>query len=267
MLSRLTSSQLFERIKRLRDITDGRPANLEVRDLDVFHGPIQTLWGISLEVRDKEAVAILGANGAGKTTLLRAISGIHRPRRGEIRFAGTRIVGRPGFEIVRCGIVHIPEGRRLFTGLTVLENLWLGATTRENRLEIREDVEWMFEVFSDLYDKRHRLAGELSGGQQQMVAIARGLMAKPRLLCLDEPSLGLSPRLVEQSITLIDRVRRERNTGILLVEQNAAMALEIADRAYVMERGRVVRMGTPQDLLSTFDLRSSYLGEGPTPKS
>lgn len=251
------------RLKRLRDITIGRPGNLEVRAVDVYQGPIQTLWGISLEVGDKESVAILGANGAGKTTLLRAISGILRPRRGDIRFAGVRLMGRPAFEIVRCGVVHVPEGRRLFTGLTVLENLQLGATAREDRAGIPDDLEWMFEVFPDLYDKRHRLARELSGGQQQMVAIARGLMARPRLLCLDEPSLGLSPRLVEQSITLIERVHKERETGILLVEQNAAMALEIADRAYVIERGRVVREGTPQTLLSTFDLRSAYLGEEP----
>jgi branched-chain amino acid transport system ATP-binding protein len=232
---------------------------LELRDIEVYHGDLQALWGASLEVREGEIVALIGPNGAGKTTLLRTIAGLHRPTAGSIVLAGAPIHGVPAHQIVERGIVLVPEGRRLFGSMTVLENLEMGAFTARARRERESNLRWVYEIFPVLAERRGQLAATLSGGQQQMVAVARALMGLPRLLLLDEPSLGLAP-LVVQNIFEVVRLVNERGVTMLLVEQNARAALELARRAYVLEQGRVVLAGTSESLLTDPNVRQAYLG-------
>ena len=232
---------------------------LDVRDLHVYYGEIHALKGISFRVAQGEIVTLLGNNGAGKTTTLRTLSGLLTPRRGEVLLDGASLVGAPPHGIVLKGITHVPEGRRIFNRLTVLENLEMGAYTRSDR-GIAEDMERAFAVFPRLKERRSQVAGTLSGGEQQMLAIGRALMAKPRLLLLDEPSMGLAPVLVEQIFETVQAINRQGVT-ILLVEQNAAMALSIAGRGYVLETGEIALAGPAADLAGNPEVRRAYLGE------
>ncbi len=234
-------------------------ALLEVRDLHVYYGQIHALKGVSLSVERGEIVTLIGANGAGKTTTLRTISGLLRPRSGSVWFAGEELSRLPAHEIVRLGVVQVPEGRRIFGQLTVLENLELGAFTRTDPAGIREDLDRVFTLFPRLQERLHQVAGTLSGGEQQMLAIARGLMARPRLLLLDEPSMGLAPMLVEQIFEAIAEINRQ-GTTILLVEQNAFMALETAHRGYVLETGSIVLEGPAEMLRENPEVKRAYLG-------
>jgi branched-chain amino acid transport system ATP-binding protein len=233
---------------------------LDVTDLHVYYGEIHALKGASLTVAQGEIVALLGPNGAGKTTTLRTVSGLLAPRRGEIGLAGQSLVGVPPHEIVLRGVAHVPEGRRIFNRLTVADNLEMGAYTRRDAA-VREDMERVFALFPRLQERRAQVAGTLSGGEQQMLAIARALMARPRLLLLDEPSMGLAPVLVEQIFETIVDINRQ-GTPILLVEQNAAMALTIAHRGYVLETGSVVLEGGAAALSANEEIRRAYLGQG-----
>ena len=232
---------------------------LDVRDLHVYYGEIHALKGISFRGAQGEVVTLLGNNGAGKTTTLRTLSGLLTPRRGEVLLDGASLVGAPPHGIVLKGITHVPEGRRIFNRLTVLENLEMGAYTRSDR-GIAEDMERAFAVFPRLKERRSQVAGTLSGGEQQMLAIGRALMAKPRLLLLDEPSMGLAPVLVEQIFETVQAINRQGVT-ILLVEQNAAMALSIAGRGYVLETGEIALAGPAADLAGNPEVRRAYLGE------
>ena len=232
---------------------------LEVRDLHVYYGEVRALNGVSFEVRQGEVVALLGNNGAGKTTTLRAVSGLLHPREGDIRFEERSLVGLPSHAIVRLGITHVPEGRRIFNRLTVVENLEMGAFTRSDP-GVQEDIDKVFSIFARLKERRAQVAGTLSGGEQQMLAIGRALMARPRLLLLDEPSMGLAPVIVEQIFDTVQTINRQGVT-ILLVEQNAAMALSIAGRGYVLETGGVVLQGSARDLADNPEVRRAYLGE------
>jgi branched-chain amino acid transport system ATP-binding protein len=232
---------------------------LTITDVDVFYGETQALWGVSLRVGAGELVALVGANGAGKTTLLRAISGLARVTRGEIALQGTRLTGRPPYAIARMGVTHVPEGRRLFPAMTVEENLQMGAAHRVPPAERVTLLREVFDLFPVLCERRRQVAETLSGGEQQMLAIGRALMARPRLLMLDEPSLGLAPRIVEQIMDTVAEIRR-RGVTVLLVEQNVHHALRLADRAYVLENGRVVLEGTGHELLQSPQVRVSYLG-------
>ncbi len=237
---------------------------LVVRSAETYYGNIQALKGVSLHVNEGEIVALIGANGAGKTTTLRTISGMLAPRRGEIAFGGRSIVGLPPEAIVRAGISQVPEGRRLFTTLSVRDNLLLGAyhlSWREKRARVRGDLERICSLFPVLRERADQVSGTLSGGEQQMLAIGRALMSRPRLLLLDEPSLGLAPRAAR---TIFDAIPRFRGQGltVLLVEQNARAALQIADRAYVLETGRAVMEGSAQELLSQREVQRAYLGRG-----
>jgi branched-chain amino acid transport system ATP-binding protein len=233
---------------------------LEVRDLHVYYGEIHALKGASLSVEKGEIVALLGPNGAGKTTTLKTISGLLAPRSGGVTLEGQSLVGVPAHEIVRRGLAHVPEGRRIFNRLSVAENLEMGAYTRSDGA-IREDMDRAFTLFPRLRERRTQVAGTLSGGEQQMLAIGRALMARPRLLLLDEPSMGLAPVLVEQIFETIQDINRQ-GTPILLVEQNAAMALTIAQRGYVLETGAIVLEGSARALGENADIRRAYLGEG-----
>jgi len=232
---------------------------LQIQDVAVYYGGIQALKGVSLHLDVGELLAIVGANGAGKTTLLRTVSGVLRARSGSIRFDGRDVTRLPPHAIVGLGIAHSPEGRQLFGGLTVLENLRLGAVQRSDRAAVEHDFEYVFELFPILRERRQQRAGTLSGGEQQMLAIGRALMARPRLLLLDEPSLGLAPLLVERIFDVIARLKSERVT-LLLVEQNARMALEVADRAYVMETGHIKLTGSAAELAANPDVERAYLG-------
>lgn len=237
---------------------------LEVRNLHVYYGRIQALKGVSLDVNEGEIVAIIGANGAGKTTLLRAISGLLPAREGDILLEGHSIRGLPPERIVALGIAHVPERRQLFTTMSVIDNLILGAyyryRRREPRTKVQEDLEAVFSIFPILRERQHQRAGTLSGGQQQMLAIGRALMARPRLLLLDEPSLGLAPLLVRELFRVIAQLR-ERGVTVLLVEQNARAALRVADRGYVLETGTVALSGTAEELSANPEVRHSYLGQ------
>ncbi len=233
---------------------------LQVKDLEVYYGSIRALQGISFHVSKGEIVTLIGANGAGKSTTLRTISGLLTPRQGEIYFQGQKINRIPAHQIVKMGISHVPEGRQIFPNLTVMENLLMGAYTRRNRSEIQETLEEVFTRFPRLKERAKQLAGTLSGGEQQMLAMGRGLMSKPTLLILDEPSMGLSPLLVEEIFEIIKNINQQ-GTTILLVEQNAYMALLIAHRAYVLETGRIVLSGTSKEVQSNPQIRSAYLGE------
>ncbi|UCG42946.1 MAG: ABC transporter ATP-binding protein [candidate division WOR-3 bacterium] len=232
---------------------------LSVKDLVVSYGAIRALHGISFEVGEGEVVTLIGANGAGKSTTLNAVSGLVRPSGGEIRFLGRRIDGKPGHAIVRLGLTQVPEGRRPFLGMTVRENLQLGAFNRP-KSEISETMDRVFKSFPRLKERLGQTAGTLSGGELQMLAMARGLMARPRLMMLDEPSMGLSPILVQEIFSIISEINRQ-GTSILLVEQNAYMALRVAHRVYVLETGEVVLSGTAAELRESPRVKSAYLGE------
>jgi branched-chain amino acid transport system ATP-binding protein len=232
---------------------------LSLRDVRVFYGAIQAVKGVSFDVHQGELVTIVGANGAGKTTTLRTISGIYRPAAGSITFEGKDLTALPSHEIVSLGISQAPEGRQIFGSLSVRDNLMLGATRRADRASIAEELNTIFTLFPVLGERLNQPGGTLSGGEQQMLAIARALMAKPRLLLLDEPSLGLAPMLVNRIFAVISRLK-ETGVTILLVEQNARKALEIADRAYVMETGRVIIEGSARELAANPEIEKAYLG-------
>jgi branched-chain amino acid transport system ATP-binding protein len=232
---------------------------LEVRDLEVAYGAARALWGVSLDLRAGELLCVVGPNGAGKTTLIGAIAGMLRARRGRIVLDGRDLTQLPPHRFCEAGIALVPEGRRLFTGMSVLENLELGSFTREAKARRRQTLDQVIALFPVIAEKLASPAGELSGGQQQMVAIARALMARPRLLLLDEPSLGLSPRIVNDMFAAIRRINAE-GMSVLLVEQNVAMAMEVSQRAYVLEEGRVVAEGLPQALMARPEIQRAYLG-------
>jgi len=234
---------------------------LQVRALAAGYGAVQVLWDVSLEVRAGEVVALIGSNGAGKSTFLRAVSGLLRPWRGTVTFGGREIARLLPEDIVRLGIAHVPQGRRLFSDLTVRENLSLGAFTREDRGGIAQDLRRVLELFPALAHRLEMPASQLSGGEQQMTALGRALMARPRLLLIDEPSLGLAPTAVQALMTVVDRLRDE-GASTLLVEQDVGVALDHADRGYVLETGRIVLEGSAQALLESARIRDAYLGLG-----
>ncbi|MBS5887249.1 MAG: ABC transporter ATP-binding protein [Negativicoccus succinicivorans] len=232
---------------------------LEVNDIHVYYGAIHALKGVSLSVKEGQIVALIGANGAGKSTTLRTISGLLRPRVGDITFEGDSITKKNVQSIVRSGISQVPEGRRIFAPLTVLENLELGAFTRKDKDGVAHDMELVFKRFPRLAERKKQLAGTLSGGEQQMLAMGRALMSRPRLLLLDEPSMGLSPLFVKEIFDIIQHIN-EQGTTILLVEQNAHMAMSIADYAYVLETGKITLEGPGQELMQSEAVRAAYLG-------
>jgi branched-chain amino acid transport system ATP-binding protein len=232
---------------------------LAIRDLNVCYGDIQVLWNVSFRVDEGEIVTILGPNGAGKTTLMKTVSGLHRPVSGSVEFLGQQLERQPPYRIVELGLVQVAEARQLFPEMTVAENLDLGAYLPAARRRRDETLAWVEELFPRLAERRRQLAGTLSGGEQQMVAIGRALMSQPKLLLLDEPSLGLAPRVVADVFTAIRRIHQQ-GISVMLVEQNVHQALAIANRAYVLETGRVVREGTPEALLADERVRASYLG-------
>jgi branched-chain amino acid transport system ATP-binding protein len=233
---------------------------LIVRSVDVFYGKIQILRGVSIEVNTGSITALIGPNGSGKTTLLRTISGLAKPARGAIELDGENIVGLEPHRIVEKGIVHVPEGRRLFPYLTVYENLRLGAYTRRARERFKDNLERVLEIFPILRERLKQKAGTLSGGEQQMLAIARALMAEPKILMLDEPSLGLAPKIIDALFNQIKTLRDSEKITILLAEQNAAKAFEISDHIYVMELGRIIKTGIPAELAEDPDIKKAYLG-------
>ena len=233
---------------------------LNVEDLHVAYGAIRALQGVSFHIEEGEIVTLIGANGAGKSTTLRTISGLLRPYQGGVTFDGRSITSVPAERIVKLGISQVPEGRQIFSSLTVLENLEMGAYTRSDKNEIDASMERVFTSFPRLKERLKQYGGTLSGGEQQMLAMGRGLMSQPKLLLLDEPSMGLAPILVEEIFEIIKRINAE-GTSILLVEQNAAMALSIANRGYVLETGRIVLEGNARQLLSDPQVRGAYLGE------
>ncbi len=235
-------------------------AILEINDIHTYYGAIHALQGVSLTVGKGEIVTLLGANGAGKSTTLRSINGLQRPRQGSIRFEGRDITHTAPHEIVAQGIAQSPEGRRLFPRMTVTENLEMGAFQRSDKSEIKEDMEHVFELFPRLRERRTQKAGTMSGGEQQMCAMGRALMARPKLLLLDEPSLGLAPIFVERIFEIVKRINEE-GVSILLVEQNALMALDHANRGYVMETGKIVLADTAAALKTNDEVRKTYLGE------
>lgn len=232
---------------------------LTVNDINVFYGAIHAIKGVSLEVNEGEIVTLIGANGAGKSTILRTISGLLKPKTGSIQFEGQEIAGMPAHEIVKTGISQVPEGRRIFAEMSVLENLELGAFTRKDKDGIKADMELVFERFPRLKERSGQLAGTLSGGEQQMLAMGRALMSRPRLLLLDEPSMGLAPLLIKEIFAIIQDINKT-GTTVLLVEQNANMALSIAHRAYVLETGRITLSGDAKELAASDEVRKAYLG-------
>jgi branched-chain amino acid transport system ATP-binding protein len=234
-------------------------ALLELDNIDTYYGRVHALHGISLHIDEGEIVTLIGSNGAGKTTTLRTISGLTPASKGQVRMRGKDITRLPPDEVVRLGIGHVPEGRRIFGRLTVRDNLFLGAYTRNDRDGIRRDQEHVFKLFPRVKERLDQIGGTLSGGEQQMLAIARGLMSRPRVLLLDEPSLGLAPILVDQIFDIIRDINQE-GTTILLIEQNAAKALAVANRGYVLETGRIVMEGPTSTLLKSPDVQKAYLG-------
>jgi len=233
---------------------------LKLDRVQTFYGNIQALKGVSMEISAGEIITLIGANGAGKSTALMSICGIVSPRYGEILFMGSPIHTLPPNKIVSLGISQVPEGRRIFPYLSVMENLGMGAFLRKDRDRIKKDLDYIFDLFPILAERRHQPGGTLSGGEQQMLAISRALMARPRLLLMDEPSLGLAPLVVRQIFDIIQKINREGNTTIFLVEQNANLALKVAHRGYVMENGRITLADTARNLLSNADVRKAYLG-------
>ncbi len=232
---------------------------LEIQDLDAAYSEVTILRGVNMTLAKGESVAVIGANGAGKSTLLRVISGLLPPRRGAVLFDGARVDHLPPFDIAALGIAHVPEGRRVLPDMTVEENLELGAYLPRPKARRRESLEWVYQIFPRLADRRRQRAGTLSGGEQQMLAVGRGLMLRPRLLMLDEPSLGLAPLVVDTTFEKIAEVRKE-GIAILLVEQNVQRALALADRGYVLEGGQVVLQGSSQTLLENPHVKVAYLG-------
>lgn len=235
-------------------------AMLTINDLYVYYGVIQAIKGISFEVNEGEVIALIGANGAGKTTILHTITGLITARSGSIEFQGQKLTKTPAHKIVKMGIAHVPEGRRIFSQLTVFENLQLGAYTRGDKAETEASLEAVYRRFPRLKERRNQVAGTLSGGEQQMLAIGRALMSLPKLILMDEPSMGLSPILVSEIFDIIKSIS-EGGTTVLLVEQNAKKALTIANRAYVLETGRIVLSGNAQDLVNDESVKKAYLGE------
>jgi branched-chain amino acid transport system ATP-binding protein len=233
---------------------------LQVDGIQTFYGSIQALKGVSLELHEGEIVTLIGANGAGKSTTLRSINGLNHPRVGSIRFRGADITHEPAHQVVKRGIAQSPEGRKLFPRMSVTENLEMGAFQRKDRSAFKEDMERVFDLFPRLAERRHQKAGTMSGGEQQMCAIGRALMARPKLLMLDEPSMGLAPIFVERIFETVVEVNRQ-GTSILLVEQNALMALEVANRGYVLETGRVALADDAKALAQNPEVRKTYLGE------
>lgn len=234
-------------------------AMLEVKDLNVYYGMIQAIKGISFEVNQGEVIALIGANGAGKTTTLHAVTGLTPVKSGHIFFEGKDITKVPAHKIVSMGMAHVPEGRRVFAQLSVYQNLKMGAYTRKDKDEIRQTLDMVYEHFPRLEERKNQMAGTLSGGEQQMLAIGRAMMGKPRMLLLDEPSLGLAPLIINEIFAMVDRIR-EMGTTILLVEQNARIALKHSDRAYVLETGSIVLSDRADQLLESDEVRKAYFG-------
>ncbi len=232
---------------------------LKVENINVYYGAIHAIKGISLEVEQGEIVTLIGANGAGKTTTLRTISGLNKPKSGKITFNGTDITNAPAQKMVEMGMSHVPEGRRVFANMTVFENLELGAYLRKDKAGIKADMNKVFERFPRLLERRSQISGTLSGGEQQMLAMGRALMSRPKLLLLDEPSMGLAPLLVQEIFAIIKELNQE-GTTVLLVEQNAHMALSIAHQGYVLETGRIVLSGKAEKLAASEEVRKAYLG-------
>lgn len=232
---------------------------LKIDNIDVYYGAIHALKGISLEVKEGEIVTLIGANGAGKSTTLRTISGLLKPKTGSITFLGQDIAGVRAHEIVKKSISQVPEGRRVFAEMTVMENLDLGAFVRKDKAGIQQDLKHVFELFPRLEERKNQSAGTLSGGEQQMLAMGRALMSRPKLLLLDEPSMGLAPLLIKEIFNIIVDINKS-GTTVLLVEQNANMALSIANRAYVLETGRITLSGSAKELAASEDVRKAYLG-------
>lgn len=233
---------------------------LRIDNIQTYYGSIQALKGISMEINEGEIITLIGANGAGKTTTLMSVSGIVPPRSGEITFMGEPIHGMAPEKIVALGISQVPEGRLIFPQLTVTENLDMGAFLRKDKEGIKQDIDYIFDLFPLLTERRNQQGGTLSGGEQQMLAISRALMARPRLLLLDEPSLGLAPKIVRQIFEIIRKINTEQKTTIFLVEQNANLALQVANRGYVMENGRIVLEDSAENLLSNDEVKRAYLG-------
>ena len=235
-------------------------AMLEVKDIEVYYGMIQALKGISFEVNEGEVIALIGANGAGKTTTLHTITGLLSPKKGSVLFEGQDITKVPAHKIVSLGMAHVPEGRRVFAELSVYQNLKMGAYTRKDKDEIAKTLEMVYKRFSRLEERKNQLAGTLSGGEQQMLAMGRALMSHPKIIVMDEPSMGLSPILVNEIFDIIKEVSAG-GTTVLLVEQNAKKALSIADRAYVLETGKIVLEGDAKELMNDDSIKKAYLGE------
>lgn len=235
-------------------------AMLEIKDLEVYYGVIQAIKGVSFEVNQGEVIALIGANGAGKTTILQTITGLLSPKKGSVIFEGQDLTKIPAHKIVSLGMAHVPEGRRVFSDLSVLENLKMGAFTRKDKNEINESLQKVYARFPRLEERKNQRAGTLSGGEQQMLAMGRALMSNPKIILMDEPSMGLSPILVNEIFDIIQSVSKS-GTTVLLVEQNAKKALSIADRAYVLETGNIVLEGSSGDLLNNDSIKKAYLGE------
>lgn len=235
-------------------------AMLEVKELEVYYGVIQAIKGVSFQVNQGEVIALIGANGAGKTTILHTVTGLLSPKRGSVVFEGKEITKVPAHKIVSMGMAHVPEGRRVFAELSVYENLKMGAYTRKDKKEIEESLANVYKRFPRLEERKNQMAGTLSGGEQQMLAMGRALMSKPKIILMDEPSMGLSPIMVNEIFDII-RAVSESGTTVLLVEQNAKKALSIADRAYVLETGNIVLEGKAEDLLENDSIKKAYLGE------
>ena len=235
-------------------------AMLEVKDIEVYYGMIQALKGISFEVNEGEVIALIGANGAGKTTTLHTITGLLSPKKGSVLFEGQDITKVPAHKIVSLGMAHVPEGRRVFAELSVYQNLKMGAYTRKDKDEIAKTLEMVYKRFPRLEERKNQLAGTLSGGEQQMLAMGRALMSHPKIIVMDEPSMGLSPILVNEIFDIIQEISAS-GTTVLLVEQNAKKALSIADRAYVLETGKIVLEGDAKELMNDDSIKKAYLGE------
>lgn len=235
-------------------------AMLEVKDLEVYYGMIQAIKGVSFHVDQGEVIALIGANGAGKTTILHTVTGLLSPKKGSVVFEGQEVTRIPAHKIVSLGMAHVPEGRRVFAELSVYENLKMGAYTRKDKSEIEENLQKIYERFPRLKERKNQMAGTLSGGEQQMLAMGRALMSQPKIILMDEPSMGLSPILVNEIFDIIQEVSKS-GTTVLLVEQNAKKALSIADRAYVLETGRIALEGRAEDLLRDDSIKKAYLGE------
>ena len=235
-------------------------AMLEIKDLEVYYGMIQAIKGISFEVNEGEIISLIGANGAGKTTILHTVTGLLSPKKGSIVFEGKDITKTPAHKIVGLGMAHVPEGRRVFAEMSVYQNLKMGAYTRSDKDEIGQTLEKVYKRFPRLEERKNQLAGTLSGGEQQLLALGRALMSNPRIILMDEPSMGLSPILVNEIFDIIQSVS-EAGTTVLLVEQNAKKALAIADRAYVLETGKIVMSGDAKELMNDDSIKKAYLGE------